>query len=318
MGWPAALFGTLATAACLGVTLYGGLGTIASGGDTLRAEKVKTSGSVDRDRATLKRLTAEREALAGKFVATDADAVKAAQQAADTATRTRARECPESDPRQRGNNCRMRESEEKQQIDALALAKSNKARTDQAAKLDSEIAKVTDKLDTAPPVVGADPQASTFSQLTGFSVDTSAALYAFLFSIALETAAMFAMMVAYSTPSTARREEPEADASATIAAPMPSTPRLVSDQPKAGSVPEIMANILTPAKRRRVELGEVFGDYAAECQRMGARVLTPEQFTDPAERFCRECGIRTLVVGDKIFLLDVALITAKRTARDDR
>jgi hypothetical protein len=32
------------------------------------------------------------------------------------------------------------------------------------------------------------------------AVDTSAALYAFLFSIALETAAMFAMMVAYSTP----------------------------------------------------------------------------------------------------------------------
>jgi hypothetical protein len=51
--------------------------------------------------------------------------------------------------------------------------------------------------------VNTDPQASTFSQLTGFSVDTSAALYAFLFSIALETAAMFAMMVAYSSPKVA-------------------------------------------------------------------------------------------------------------------
>ena len=85
MGWPAALFGCLATAACLGVTLYGGLGTIASGGADLRAEKVKVSSTVDRDRATLKRLTAEREAM--KFTATDADAVKAAQAAVTSAER---------------------------------------------------------------------------------------------------------------------------------------------------------------------------------------------------------------------------------------
>jgi len=43
MGLPAALFGCLATAACLGVTLYGGLGTIATGGADLRAQSVKVS-----------------------------------------------------------------------------------------------------------------------------------------------------------------------------------------------------------------------------------------------------------------------------------
>src|SRR5262245_48016095 len=41
MGLPAALFGCLATAACLGVTLYGGLGTIASGGADLRPQSAK-------------------------------------------------------------------------------------------------------------------------------------------------------------------------------------------------------------------------------------------------------------------------------------
>ena len=198
MGWPAALFGFVVTAFCLGVTLYGGLGTIASGGAGLRAELVKVSGTFERDRATLKRLSAEREAM--KFTATDADAVSAAQAAAQTATRIRERECGNGDPKQRGPNCRTRETEEQTRLEALTIAKTNKSLTDQAAKLDREIAAVTAKLDRAPAIVAADPQASTFSQLTGFSVDTSAALYAFLFSIALETAAMFAMMVAYSSP----------------------------------------------------------------------------------------------------------------------
>jgi hypothetical protein len=39
-------------------------------------------------------------------------------------------------------------------------------------------------------------------------------------------------------------------------------------------------------------------------------VLTPEQFIDPAQRFCQACGIRTQVVGERIYLLDVQLATA--------
>jgi hypothetical protein len=73
------------------------------------------------------------------------------------------------------------------------------ALTNQAAKLGRKIEATNAKLEHAPAVVNADPQALTLSQLTGFSVDTSATLYAFLFSIALETTAMFAMVVAYRT-----------------------------------------------------------------------------------------------------------------------
>jgi hypothetical protein len=211
------LFGCLATAACLGVTLYGGLGTIASGGADLRAEKVKASDTSTRDRATLKRLSAEREAM--KFVATDADAVSAAQTAAQAAARIRERECGNGDPKQRGPNCRTRETEEQARLEALTVAKTNKSLTDQAAKLDREIAAVSAKLDRAPAIVAADPQASTFAQLTGFSVDTSAALYAFLFSIALETAAMFAMMVAYRSPKTTSTAPEVTPANSEIALP---------------------------------------------------------------------------------------------------
>jgi glycine cleavage system H lipoate-binding protein len=169
MGWAAPLFGMLATAACLGVTLYGGLGTIASGGADLRAERVKVSGNVERERATLKRLTAERETMT--FTATDAEAVRAAQAAVTAAERIRAAECEN-----RGNKCRQRETEEREKREALTKAQTNKAMTDQAARLDGQIAAVNARLDKAPAVVTADPQASTFSQLTGFSVDTSAAM----------------------------------------------------------------------------------------------------------------------------------------------
>ena len=123
LGWPAALFGMLATASCLGVTLYGGLGTIASGGADLRAENVKVSGDAARNRAALKRLSTEREAM--KFMATDAEAVRAAQAAATAAERIRSLECDK-----RGPNCRARETEEQTKLEALALARANKAMTD--------------------------------------------------------------------------------------------------------------------------------------------------------------------------------------------
>jgi hypothetical protein len=98
IGWPAAIFGTLATAACLGMTLYGGLGTIASGGADLMAEKIRTSGNIQRDRATLERLVAERSTMS--FAPTTQAAVEAAGSAVEAAERARAAECGNGDDRQ--------------------------------------------------------------------------------------------------------------------------------------------------------------------------------------------------------------------------
>jgi hypothetical protein len=76
-----------------------------------------------------------------------------------------------------------------------------------------------------------------------------------------------------------------------------------------------MADLLKPAKGRRVEIEQVFKGYAAECQANGDRVLTPEQFIDPAQRFCRECRIRTQVIGEHIYLLDVRLANGAATKK---
>jgi hypothetical protein len=315
MGWPAAIFGSLATAACLGVTLYGGLGTIASGGADLRAESLKVSSTVDRDRAALKRLAAERETM--RFTATDADAVRAAQAAVASAEAIRHRECGNGDPKQRGLNCRARESEEQAKRDALATALASKALTDQAARLDAEIIRVSAKLDRAPPVVTADPQASTFSQLTGFSVDTSAALYAFLFSIALETAAMFAMLVAYSSSKTSparptqgmapAAEKIEAPESIQVALPARPAPRLVSDQKPALSVTDYVGERITACNGGKVAFRDVYLDYEAVAQRQGRPALTPEQFTASPAKLCEGTSVFAREVRGVVFLLNVRL-----------
>lgn len=318
MGWPAAVFGTLATAACLGVTLYGGLGTIASGGADLQAVNVKVSGTFERDRAALKRLTAAREAM--KFTAADADAVKAAQTATQAAERIRERECGNGDPKQRGPNCRQRETEEQAKRDALSTTLTNKALTDQASKLDREIAAVSAKLDQAPAIAAADPQASTFSQLTGFSVDTSAALYAFLFSIALETAAMFAMMVAYSSPRIAPQatsentpsEQANAPPAATeIALPPRPAPRLVSDNPPSVSIIEFAAGALERDVSSQVEFDEFYLAYWQHSKALDGRALAPTEAVEQTNKLCRECNITIQRRGKKRFLLGVRLKASK-------
>jgi len=86
---------------------------------------------------------------------------------------------------------------------------------------------------------------------------------------------------------------------------------IVVDQPKAGNVPDIMADLLKPAKGRRVEIGSVFKAYAARCDASGVRGLVPAEFIGPAQRFCGECGIRTRISGERIYLLDVRLELAQ-------
>lgn len=71
-------------------------------------------------------------------------------------------------------------------------------------------------------------------------------------------------------------------------------PHLVAGTPaRVGSVPEIMALTLEPARDERLELEDVFKTYLAACKSREASVLAPEQFIDPLRRFCREYGIAT-------------------------
>src|SRR5262245_16517642 len=56
LGWPAAAFGVLVTAICFAATLWGGLGTNASGGAVIRAERAKVQEARQGDHALLAQL----------------------------------------------------------------------------------------------------------------------------------------------------------------------------------------------------------------------------------------------------------------------
>jgi hypothetical protein len=136
---------------------------------------------------------------------------------------------------------------------------------------------------------------STFSQLIGLSVDTSAALYAFLFSIALETAAMFAMMVAYSSPKAARIAETPANdvaappTSAEIEPPARPVPRLVASNPPAVSIIEFAAGALERDTSAELEFDEFYLAYWHHCKAIDGRALSPTEAVEQTNKLCREC-----------------------------
>lgn len=126
------------------------LGAIAHRGAGTEAERSKASAAIEDDRAELRRIVAQREGMT--FTRATDDTVKAARDAVAAAERIRLAECGNGDPRQRGPNCRLRETEEQNSRTGLAAVLSNAALTEQAAKLEADAATVRARLADAPPV----------------------------------------------------------------------------------------------------------------------------------------------------------------------
>ena len=101
--------------------------------------------------------------------------MKAGRDAVITAERNRVAECGNGDPRQRGPNCRQRETEEQGKRDALASILASKALTERAAQLDADAERVRAKLAKAPRVQNANPLGAVLEQMIGA---TAAALTA--------------------------------------------------------------------------------------------------------------------------------------------
>lgn len=120
------------------------LGAIAQRGAGTEAASAKAKADAASDRKELERLTTAISAL--QFTPTDADAVAAARSAVNAAERSRKAECGEGNAKQRGDKCRAREADEATARTALATAATNKAMTDQAAKLDTQAAAIRARL----------------------------------------------------------------------------------------------------------------------------------------------------------------------------
>ena len=160
----AVVIGSIAAAALV-VTFTNSLGAIAGRADATQAERAHATNEVATDRAELRRLTREREAITLRPAT--AEAVTAGREAVAAAERIRLAECGNGDPRQRGSNCRSRETEEQTRRDALAALLRDQAASARAVELDAAMAAIRARLANAPAVQNANPLGATLEALLG-------------------------------------------------------------------------------------------------------------------------------------------------------
>jgi hypothetical protein len=341
-GWSFVL--GLICVAALVLNISNSLGAIAGRDDKTLAERTKVKETRAGDQAELKRLTGEHAALP-KFVATTPEAVKAAREAVASSERIRAAECEK-----RGTRCRERENEEQAKRDALATILTNRALTERAERLETDMKRLRERLDKGDVVRAVNPQGAILTKLFKLpdsEADTAATWQQFAMSIVVDLLIMGCFIAhevmgwesrdpmtkrahddgKFIEPSATQRKdgpaiEPlalvEESSAAMIAAPR--RPHLAtSGQRRAGSVTQIMAETLEPARGKRAELEDVFRAYVAACRARGLDFVTPEQFIDPLQRFCRECGIATQTRAGKIYLMGVRLAcSATNTAAGEQ
>jgi hypothetical protein len=309
-GWIGGLFGALVTVVCLSATLWGGLGTNASGGAALRAERTKVITSSKDDQATLERLTTERAAM--HFAPATQDAVVAARAAVAAGENAKAQECGNG----RGKFCHAREADEIAARSALSAALADASATESAAKLDRDIANVRARLDALPAAVEADPQASAFSALTGIPTGTAAALYAFWISLAFELGAMFALLIAYSgqpPPEVmktyrVRVEEALPPARRFQAMDLRALASPAKARADSEDVTRFMRACLPPAKGQKAEVEAIYQRFRGWCNDEGLEPMKPLEFAKTFKGCCERGRIRVRNDGDKgFFFLDVKL-----------
>jgi hypothetical protein len=109
-----------------------------------------------------------------RFTPATAETVSAARTAVAAAERARIAECGNGDSRQRGNNCRAREEAEQAARVALTTAETNKAATDQAAKLDTRADEIRGKLDKSEPPRTTNALGEMLANLLPLSAATAA------------------------------------------------------------------------------------------------------------------------------------------------
>jgi hypothetical protein len=92
-------------------------------------------------------------------------------------------------------------------FDSAFLLQGELATAKDAAVLDEKIREVTQKLETAPAVRAANPQAEVIARLLHVAREDAEAWYALLFALAVETAAMSVLVLAETTTHHHRQAE---------------------------------------------------------------------------------------------------------------
>ena len=184
--WSGALLASLSFAICLTVTLAGGIGTIAAGSDKSLATRANASATYANWRAELESLRDKRSGLPGSR---PAGTIESDMTAARTDRRwTSSSSCTDATATASRAFC----AEYARLQGELATAK-------ESAALDEKIRDLTQKLETAPAVRAANPQAEVLARLLHVAREDAEAWYALLFALAVEAAAMSVLLIAETT-----------------------------------------------------------------------------------------------------------------------
>jgi hypothetical protein len=317
-GW-SILLGLICVAALV-LNISNSLGAIAGRDDKTMAERSKVKENRADDRADLKRLTAERDALP-KSVPTTPEAVRAAQAAVTSAERIRAAECEK-----RGPNCRTRESEEQAKREALASVLSNRGTTERADKLDAELKRLRERLENGDAVRNVNPQGAILTKLFRLpdsEADTAATWQQFAMSIVVDLLIM-ACFIAHEIMGWETRRPKRAkavggdatEAEATevvppIALPPTAKPRLVASALRpTGSVREFFATALEVSIGSKVGMTSAYLAYVARCKARDRAAVTPEQFFEATDQVCRQNGIPVELVDGNPHIVNVQLLAS--------
>ena len=303
------------SACALVVTFTNSLGAIAGRADITQAERARAKDDVAANRAELARIGRERARM--DFVPATDDTVAAARDAVAAAERIRAAECGNGDPKQRGPNCRQRETEEQARREALTTSLVNKAAADRATSLDSAAAVIRARLATALPVQNPNPLGAALALLLGAG---AAALTAWQQAVvaAVFELCLVGVMVIYELLGHAPKplQERTNDAGCALEAigdrvptrlamtqpftkAMPPTTRTVakSAKPRIGSVKAYMRDRVFPADGDQTEIKALLQDYRAWCADKGFTPIELSAFLDEIEKLLRKLGLE-IEVGD--------------------
>jgi hypothetical protein len=119
-----------------------------------------------------------------------------------------------------------------------------------------------------------------------------------------------------------RRRKAAAEIQAPVTSPeiearVPDRPRpklAASTRQPIGAVLDFLHDGLEIIAGPRTEMADAFIGYAAWCRAQSSRPLDVAKFVEEMEGLCRQFGIRVAVEGDRHYLIDVQLASARVTA----
>lgn len=179
---------------------------------------------------------------------------------------------------------------------------------ERAADLAANLARIRAAKAKAGPTIDADPHGATLSRILRGWIDarTASSWYALGVSLALELAAMAAMLAAEITTRPAQQAERREPGGGSKALPVPAGN--VIDVTPLGRVEQFLADAAEPQPGTEVKVAQLYPIYLAWCDERGREALAPPVFEREFARVAAKVGISTFGVGEDLYAADLKVM----------